>query len=187
MGYKKKKHLNNRSYKHSTSYSSVFFKFDNALRSSLLITGTFFLVLILSIYSAPKFVALKVDTYAKTVLVTPIPMVLPIVPLETSYRVSQLKQSYETTEKVKQKICEVFKDKCREALVVALHESGYYLKARSYADARGIMQIHCPAHKNKVQGDCDKLYDLDINLIIAKAIYERQGWGPWSARIWLAR
>ncbi len=110
---------------------------------------------------------------------------LPKIPQEEELKVNSKKQSKETTEYVKRRICEVFTGKyCREALIIALHESGYNIRARSSAGAIGVMQIHCKSHMKKVNYDCNKLYDLDTNLQIAYQIFQSQGysWNAWDTK-----
>jgi hypothetical protein len=109
---------------------------------------------------------------------------VPPVPNEERRRVRTDIQPYEATEAIKKKICVRFGKYCREALVISLYESGWYANARSYADSRGVFQIHCPAHKKKVQGDCNKLYDIDTNIEIAYGMFVASGyrWYPWDVK-----
>lgn len=165
------------------------FEFKNEKRSAVMFGFTFLLIFCLSLIAVPRVlpVALPAQAAEPTPVPTPISpaVIIPEVPNEKRFRVSPARQLPETTELVKRRICEVFTDHCLEALVIALHESGYNINARSSANAIGVFQILCSAHKKKVGGDCNKFYDLETNLRIAHDIFARQGWGPWEARVYL--
>lgn len=92
-------------------------------------------------------------------------------------------------EYVKKRICEVFGSECSNALIIAFKESGYRTNASSsgyFSTANlGVFQINCRWQKNRVGGDCLKLFDLETNLRVAKQIYNEQGWKPWSTKVFL--
>jgi hypothetical protein len=165
------------------------FKFKNEYASIGLFIFSFVFIFVLSLFAVKEILPQTTVSYAKEVpppVAAAQPSPLPSVPNEAKRRVSIPKQSAEVTEHVKKRICEVFPDNCQEALVIALHESGYNIKAQSSSsDSRGVFQIHCPSHRNKVGGDCNKLYDLETNLKIAHDIFARQGWSPWSTKVFL--
>lgn len=85
-----------------------------------------------------------------------------------------------TTDQIKRRICEVFGSQCRNALVIAQHESNFNPKAISYTNDYGVMQVNCDWHKDNVGGDCTRLFDVETNLRVAKQIYDASGWKAWS-------
>lgn len=85
-----------------------------------------------------------------------------------------------TQEQIKRRICEVFGSQCRNALTIAYYESKYDQFAFSHTDDYGVMQVNCYWHKAKVGGDCNKLFDVETNLKVAKQIYDASGWRAWS-------
>lgn len=134
---------------------------------------------------------------APTVTPTPTLVEVTVVPTSTSTPLPKLTQPKVTPTAqlrpikaydrayVKQRICEVFGPACRDALIIALHESGYRLDAVSPTGDYGVMQINCYWHKAKVSGDCTKYFDLETNLRVAKQIYDNRGWNAWATKKFL--
>ncbi len=86
---------------------------------------------------------------------------------------------------IKQKICEIFKENCLEALTIVMYESGFRADAISQTNDWGLFQINCRWHSKRVGGNCNKLLDPDVNIAIARQIYLEQGWKPWATKIYL--
>jgi hypothetical protein len=96
-----------------------------------------------------------------------------------------LKKPQMTQDQIKKRICEVFGSQCKNALIIAQHESSFNPKALSYTDDYGVMQVNCGWHAAKVGGDCTKLYDVETNLRVAKQIYDDSGWKAWATEKFL--
>lgn len=60
-------------------------------------------------------------------------------------------------------------------LAVAAVESGFNPRARSKANARGVMQVHMPAHGKKFTEDGCRVsaYDIDLNIKIGTEIFKK--------------
>ena len=79
---------------------------------------------------------------------------------------------------VKEMICEVFKENCEEAHIIAECESGYNPLAENQADAlitgytsKGVFQIN---------SDDPRLFESFFNIAVAKEMYDKRGWSdPW--------
>jgi hypothetical protein len=79
-------------------------------------------------------------------------------------------------------ICQYFGDQCQKALSVAWCESRYNPGTVGAAGERGIMQIH-PVHIQYLGNyglTWDDMFDPAANLTYARALYNSQGWGPWT-------
>lgn len=87
---------------------------------------------------------------------------------------------------IRNKICQVFVENCDEAIIIARYESGLRTNVISPTNDWGLFQINCRWHSRRVQGDCSKLLNPDINISIAKQIYLEQGWQPWATKIYLS-
>lgn len=72
-------------------------------------------------------------------------------------------------------------EQVNNALLVMSKESGCNPSAKSSTNDHGLMQIHFPAHKAKVNGNVDALYDPETNIIVARQIYGSGSWKPWYA------
>lgn len=90
-----------------------------------------------------------------------------------------------TKEQIMAKICQVFKNNCQEALIIAKHESGFRPWAISSTNDWGVFQLNCKWQKRRVGGDCRRFLDPDTNIRIAKQIYDEQGWNPWTTKRYL--
>ncbi len=88
-------------------------------------------------------------------------------------------------EYIKKRICEVFGTECQNALIIAYHESKYNPNALSKTGDYGVMQVNCYYHSKKVGGDCNKLYNLEINLQVALQIFKNRGWDAWATKHYL--
>lgn len=93
---------------------------------------------------------------------------------------------------VQKRICEVFGAECNNALIIAKYESGYRSDAISPTGDYGVMQINCywqgyriGLPKRTTNGRCNELLDLELNLQIAKQIYNEQGWNAWYTKKYL--
>lgn len=84
-------------------------------------------------------------------------------------------------------VCEIsvaFGPNTGAAYRVAMCETGQTLDARAEgADLeRGLMQLH-PIHRERIETmgyTWGQMYEVQANLRVAKAIYDEQGWQPWS-------
>ena len=89
-------------------------------------------------------------------------------------------------ETVKLYITEVFGENAEDALIIAHYESGTRSNAASsgyYSTAHiGVFQISCKWHAQRVDGACANLFDYRTNTMIAKHIFDEQGWNPWSTK-----
>jgi hypothetical protein len=90
--------------------------------------------------------------------------------------------SAEEQEVIKKKICDVWGDKCKEALIIAKHESGFNPYSVSGTGDHGVFQLNCRWQGRRVGGDCTKFHDIDTNIRVAKQIYDEQNWRPWSTK-----
>lgn len=93
---------------------------------------------------------------------------------------------------VKSRICDYFPEDCQSALTIAFHESGYRTSALSHTGDYGVFQINCYWQGYRIgmpprttSADCNRLYDLELNLQTAQAIYLEQGWSPWATKKYL--
>jgi len=62
--------------------------------------------------------------------------------------------------------------------------------ARTKDASRGLTQLNLLAHRGWISplvgGDFDRLYDPGTNLRVARVLYNRCGWGPWTKPYWCA-
>lgn len=86
---------------------------------------------------------------------------------------------------IKKRICEVFVNNCKEALIIAHKESNYSTTAVSRTGDYGVFQLNCRWQKRRVGGDCTRFLDLETNLKVAKQIFNEQGWNPWTTKKYL--
>jgi hypothetical protein len=80
-------------------------------------------------------------------------------------------------------IRDVFPDDLEEhALYIAHRESNFIPTARNYCCV-GLFQIYATVHAkliNSLGYSIDQLTDPLVNTIVAFALYQRAGWGPWG-------
>lgn len=69
---------------------------------------------------------------------------------------------------------------CEKAYRVMWCESKGDPRAYSAGNV-GLFQIN-EIHRWRVGGDASRLYDPEINVAVAHAIYSEQGWSPWGCR-----
>lgn len=78
---------------------------------------------------------------------------------------------------------DTFKDQYNVAQAVMRAESGGNPNAthknKNGSVDRGLMQINS-IHTKKVNGNLDSLYIVEVNVNVAKQIYDGSGWGAWS-------
>jgi hypothetical protein len=61
-------------------------------------------------------------------------------------------------------------------------------RAISRTDDWGVMQLNRPSHMRRAQRlgfPWSRMLEVRPNLIVAKNLYDEQGWGPWACR-WAA-
>lgn len=94
------------------------------------------------------------------------------------------KPDLNTLEGIKQRICEVFpQHECNNALAIVYAESKFDTWATSPQNDRGLFQVNCYWHKNKLPNqDCQQLYDPETNIQVAFQIWSAQGWCPWATK-----
>lgn len=89
-----------------------------------------------------------------------------------------------SVEEIKKIICEVFSN-CKEALIIAFHESNFNQEAISRTNDYGVFQLNCRWQGRRVGGMCERFLDPILNIQIAHQIYMEQGWIPWTTKIYL--
>lgn len=91
------------------------------------------------------------------------------------------KTMYVPTSEIEKLICDVFGDDCEIAIAVAKAESG--LRCDAHGDRHlspssyGVFQIRAFEGRPPIE----ELTNCEANIRYAKFMYDRQGWGPWSA------
>ncbi len=71
-------------------------------------------------------------------------------------------------------------DAVETALCLMWFESKGDPNALSYANSRGLMQIHAPSWADHYGVSYDDLYDPATNLSIAADLYRKDGWVHWN-------
>ena len=67
---------------------------------------------------------------------------------------------------------------------IASCESKLDPRAQGAAGEKGLMQVH-PIHRKRVEAmgyTWEQMTIPAFNLVVAKAIYDEQGWAPWSCQ-----
>lgn len=70
---------------------------------------------------------------------------------------------------------------CSQALRVMACESTNNPAAYN-AGQYGLFQVNYPYHASRVGGDPNVLFDPEINVAVAHAIWREQGWRPWACK-----
>lgn len=101
-----------------------------------------------------------------------------ISPLGDSKIIEVEKIIYKTPQTIQEQICAVFKEDCADAIKIFSCESGLRANAqgknKNGSTDTGIAQI------NSVHSIPETyLKNEKINILVAKQIYDRQGWRPW--------
>lgn len=172
--YKPSRDLKGRYSNKNESSKSVFI--------TLLVTVS--LCLIFQAFSTDEFIspASSIEVEARTggsgpstqridITPTPSPTIIPPTPTPT--------QSQEQL--IEQEIRLVFGKAGDTAVKVARCESGLNPQAKNkISSARGLFQIMQSWHKI----DQKWLFNPNINILVAKQLYDEQGWNPWEASRW---
>jgi len=114
----------------------------------------------------------------KAPIVTPKPVIKAKPAVVAKPKVEVVKYDSISKDEVKAYICEVFFFYFQNALIIAMHESGYNTNAISRTDDHGIFQIHCQLWCNYFHVSREQLRaDPKLNIRLGKVIFDRSNAG----------